>query len=691
VSEGPIITGKVRLKDETGAALDSINKNVTSSFKDMASVAGGIITAEFSRNVVGAFEEVGRSSIEQAASFESATTRIIAASGATGDEAQKLQKILEDAAKSLGVEFGSGATGAMEALESLVKAGLDPATEATAALEGVLQLATIEGINTASAANMVVQSMTMFGISAEEATRVVDGFVKASAAGIDTAAGYASGLSNVGATAASMGLSMEETLATLVQLDNTYGNATVSGTYLNRMLLDMVAKAEQAELELYNVDGSMKGLDEIVGQLRGTIAGFGDDQEAVNEYLGIFDSRAQKAIAALVGYDGSIAETEASLGDMASAQDQVTMIMDTYEGKMATVKAQQELNNIEIGETTTQLSLMSAEFAASLGPIGNVASALGPSLLSGAMQGLTATYLPMLIGKLVGGGGLTSALGSVGSIIPGIGSLIGAAGPIGLAIVGIGAAIAVFALAWKNNWFGIRDVTKNVTDSIKGTIKGIADAARNAIKKLKELFKWKKKKKGGGEEEGEEKTPPPTGGGETEGPWGGTEEKFVQRGFEGLLKRDTIFQAHRGEYVSVIPRAQAMGGKPKIERPTEEETPPEGGVFPRGPFGYMPGIQWSRYGHWDIFGRWVREDRPGIVRRGGARTYAESTLPSTQAQGGITIYGPLLVVQGNADRRTMEWAVKETFKRLSTVTVESSSSGAPTKRLRTGSIFGGLP
>jgi len=645
MSEGPIITGKVRLKDETGATLDSIQNNVTSSFKDIASVAGGIITAEFSRNVVGAFEEVGRSSVEQAAAFESATARIIAASGLTGKEAQELTEILQKSAKALGVEFGVGATGAMKALESLVKAGLDPATEATAALQGVLQLATIEGMNTAEAADMVVQAMTMFGVSAEEATRVVDGFVKASAAGIDTASGYAVGLGNVGATAANMGLSLEETLATLVQLDNTFGGAQESGTFLNRMLLDMAKKAEDAGIALYNADGSMKSLDEIIGQVREKLQGFGNDQAAANEWLGQFDSRAQKAIIALANYDETISQTQAGLGDMADAQEQVNVIMDTYSGEMSKVQAQQELNNIEIGETTTQLSLMSAEFMASLGPIGNVASALGPSMLSGAMQGLTATYLPMLIGKLVGGGGLTAALGGVSNVVPGVASLIGSAGPIGLAIVGIGAAIALFAVAWKNNWFGIRDVTENVVSSIKSTIKGIAKAAANAIKKLKELFKWKKKKKGGGGEEGGEAAGGGAGGGGAggegpldgeaagggegagggsaggggvgEGPWGGAESKFAQFGLEGRLTKDAWIYAHRGEDVSILP--------------------------------------------------------PG------------------RARGGVTIHGPLLVVQGNADRRTMEWAVRETFRRLGTVTVEPTSSGAATKRLRTGSTFGGAP
>jgi len=603
LSEGPVITGTLRVKDETGAGFKSAETRM-SGFGDVASVAGGIVSAEFSRNVVGALEDVGRSSVEQAAAFELATARIMAATGLTGGEATALQTQLEATAKTLGVEFGVGATRAMEALEALVKAGLE-GEDAVGALTGVLQLSTIEGINTASAANMVVAAMTQYGLSAEEATRVVDGFVKASAAGIDTASGYASGLANVGATAANMGLSMEETLAALVQLDNTFGGAQESGTFLNRMLLDMTAKAENAGLELYNVDGSMKSLDEIMGQVRLVLKGFGDDQEAANEWLGQFDTRAQKAILGLANYDETVGETQAVLEDMSGAQDQVNVILDTYTGKMSQTKAQQELNNIAVGETTTKLSLMAAAFTANLGPIGNVASALGPSVLSGAIQGLTVTYLPQLIGKLVGGGGLTAALSGVGNIIPGIGALIGAAGPIGVAIVAIGAAVAVFALAWQNNWFGIRDRVAEAAEAVKGIVGGLEDTLSGALEGVKtwagdvvskakgaweKASAWLTKKPKKTTKEKEESTavgpetpapppvyvpalppvsmPAPSHVSMPEGPWGGA-ERWAQSGFEGLIRRPTRFLVGEAgpEYVSVTPQGRGRGQQLVIHGP----------------------------------------------------------------------------------------------------------------------------
>lgn len=423
---------------------------MTSRLGDISTVATGIITAQFSRNVVGALEEVGRTSTQMAADFELATARIMAATGLTGEEAAQLRATLEDAATTLGVDFGTGATAAMEAMEALVKAGLE-GEDATKALAGVLQLATIEGIHTADAANMVVAAMAQYGLTAEEATRIVDGFVKASAAGIDTATGYALGLSNVGSTASAMGFSLEETLAALVQIDASQKDAAKSGTFLNRALLNLVEKGAELGISLYNTDGSMKSLDEIIAQVRNTLIGFGDDQEAAATWISEFDTRAQRAILSLAGYDESVAETESRLGDLSSAQDQVNVILDTYSGQMSIVQAKQEEAAIGAGEVTTQISLMGAEMKAALGPIGLFAGALGPPLLQGTMQSLTTMAIPKIIG------------------------MIGGAGPLGLALAAGAVAVGVFAMAWQNNWFGIRDKTKAAIDAISGAFSGLTD------------------------------------------------------------------------------------------------------------------------------------------------------------------------------------------------------------------------
>jgi ribosome-associated translation inhibitor RaiA len=55
----------------------------------------------------------------------------------------------------------------------------------------------------------------------------------------------------------------------------------------------------------------------------------------------------------------------------------------------------------------------------------------------------------------------------------------------------------------------------------------------------------------------------------------------------------------------------------------------------------------------------------------------------------VEINAPLVNVEGNADRRTVELAVDQVMKKLKTVVVEATSGNAPStqRRIRSGSVF----
>ena len=334
------VWGDLKLRDKTQGTLSGFKTRFGKLIGTVTKAALGIGVA---------LTGIGAVGIRAAADFESATVRIIAATGLAGEEAANFREDIEAVAKAMGVEYGVGATAAMEALESLVKAGLE-GEDAINALSSSLQLAKLESIGTAEASNMLVQALTMFNIPAEDAERAINRISAASDLGIGNAADYAEGLSNVGATANAMGFSIEDTLAGLVQLDNTFGSAQASGTFFNRMLLQLSEKADEAGLDIYEADGSMRSLDEIVTQMRMTLKSYGTDQEKANEWLGLFDVRAQRAILALVNYDEDLAETGENLLGMQTAQDKVNLVMDTFNGRMSVMRARLQDVSIEIGE-----------------------------------------------------------------------------------------------------------------------------------------------------------------------------------------------------------------------------------------------------------------------------------------------------------------------------------------------------
>jgi len=435
-------------------------KSSLSGFKDVAKTAAGVLLGELAHDALGAVTSVSGEAAQGFMDYEQTLTKIISATSLTGEESEKLRQTLMQVSESQ-IDLGFSAAEASQGLEALVKAGLS-ADEAAQALRSALSLARLENIGTDQAAGLLVQTLTMFNLSADESARALDAISKAADAGIDTAAGYASGLANAGAAAANMGLSLEETLAALVQLDKTYGSATESGTYLNAMFKDLVAKADDLGISLYNADGSMRSLDDIIGQIRANVEAFGDDQAAINEYLSVFDVRAQRAVLGLINYQGSIAETMGQMEEARGVQEKVNMVMDTTAGKMAKQNAEMENASYQLGQMNAQMQIAWKQFAAGLGPIGAVADALGPSVLQGAITGVTMN-LPLLGGALKGLGGVLVGLGPAGWAI-------------GAAIAGVTALY----MAYETNFMGMRDIVDGAVAEIQNMLGGLSSAVQSA-------------------------------------------------------------------------------------------------------------------------------------------------------------------------------------------------------------------
>jgi len=280
---------KLEVVDEATETMRKVEEqieNTKSIFEDLTDVmktAAGVMIAEVAHDAMGAVMSSTREAQQGFMDYEETIAKILSATNAQGEELERLRRNLEEVSKNQ-ADLGFTAAEAAKALEALVKAGMD-VNEAGEALRTTLGLARLEGINTADAANILVQVLTMFGLKAKDSVRALDVISRAADAGTDSAWGYAEGLSNCGAMAHAMGLSLEETLAALKILDKTFGNATESGTYLNALFKDLINKADELGINLYNVDGSMKSLDEIIADVRKVIKGFGNDQKKINEYL----------------------------------------------------------------------------------------------------------------------------------------------------------------------------------------------------------------------------------------------------------------------------------------------------------------------------------------------------------------------------------------------------------------------
>jgi len=156
--------------------------------------------------------------------------------------------------------------------------------------------------------------------------------------------------------------------------------------------------------------------------------------------------------------------------------------------------------------------------------------------------------------------GMTSMVTqSIPMMVVGMSTLYTSMGPVGLAIAGITFAIQIFAKAWAENWFGIRDVLGPVIDSIIGSIQGMIKWLQDAIDWWSRLLGLKEK---AAEETGQLAAEAQTAGAGLTGAaerygvtylGGGPGIPGLQAG--GLITRGGLAWLHEGE--RVLPAGQA--------------------------------------------------------------------------------------------------------------------------------------
>jgi len=530
-----------------------------STLKDIAKTAAGVLLGELAHDALGAVTNALGNASRNFTDLESTLVRITASMGKTGKEAEALRAEFQKIAEQQ-VDLGFSAVEAAQALESLVKAGLE-GEDAAKALRAALEMARIENISTSKAANLLVSTLNQFGMTAEDASKALDVLVNASMLGIGSASEFADGLSYVGTIAHQMGLSIEETTAALVAMNNAGIDASRAGRYLASMLSDLIEKgqgvvptwdnfinlikegrismedaikafdkvapslnlgklaSEDLELawheltnaveegrisqeqiaealkkcglevnklgfEIYNADGSMKSLDEIVMELTNRLQSFGSQAER-DAYLNeVFGEQGRRAATVLIQQGDAFTDLVGKMEQTGSALMMVNEIMNTTNGRMAQMNAQSQNASLRFGQLTASIQEAFVGFTTFLGPLAEVAKGLGPSLLQGAIMGLTAS-LPSLIANF---GAVSGALTSVAGVISG--TLIPLlTNPLTLAILGVIALATTLYMAWQNNWFGIRDVTANVVSALQNAWSGFTNWMQGALEAFVNFFK----------------------------------------------------------------------------------------------------------------------------------------------------------------------------------------------------------
>lgn len=335
------ITGDTRL-DASG-----FNKGLSAM-----SVAAGNLISGLTQAATGKLTELAKTSVGVGMSFQSSMSQVAATMGVGVDQIQSLT----DKAKEMGSTTAFTATQAADALNYLALAGYD-ANKAAEVLPSVLNLAAAGGMDLAYASDLVTDAMASLNLEASKQN--VDEFgnklAKAASKANANVSQLGEAILTVGGTAANLKGGTTELTTALGLLANVGIKGAEGGTHLRNIILslqsptdDATKLMEQLGLQVYDAQGNMRGLDNILTDLNSSLAGLtqGQKDSVINALFNKTDLAAVNGLLAAQG------EQWESLAQQIDAAGEAT----GDSGAMAQM-AETQLDNLQGSVTIMQSAL----------------------------------------------------------------------------------------------------------------------------------------------------------------------------------------------------------------------------------------------------------------------------------------------------------------------------------------------
>src|SRR5699024_1930506 len=213
------------------------------------------------------------------------------------------------------------------------------------ALPSVLDLASAGAVDLGDAADITSNILSGFGMEATETARVADILAQASADSNVDVQGLGEAFKYVGPVASSLGVSIEDTAASIGIL----GDAGIQGGQAGRMLRSglqsLAAPTDGASklmkelgIEVFDAEGNMKSMPEVVKQLENGLDGMTAQQKAAALET-LFGADAMSAWSILVDEGSeSLGEFSGELsGSEGAAAEMAAIMEDNLAGSMRTL------------------------------------------------------------------------------------------------------------------------------------------------------------------------------------------------------------------------------------------------------------------------------------------------------------------------------------------------------------------
>ena len=299
------------------------------SFRNMVAKIAHYITFTVGVQLVMTLVRGFREMVDSTEEFQRAIVNAATISGYLGDAFDEVVQHLSKLALALSKETIFSATDVAKAFYQIASAGYDVSKLTKRELIPILQYAAATQTNLEDATYAVLTALKSFRLDISETGRVVDVFTAAITKSFQNFQRLKEGMKYVGATAGSLNLSLEETVAALSALVDRGLEGSQAGQRLNMILTRLLKPTDQAAETLQqlgltadDVNPKYYSLVEILYKLKA--AGFG-----AAEASAMF--RARTAASAMVLVDS--ADSVARFSEMLRQSQGITESVAKYQEK----------------------------------------------------------------------------------------------------------------------------------------------------------------------------------------------------------------------------------------------------------------------------------------------------------------------------------------------------------------------
>lgn len=436
-------------------AIDAASKKIDGVAKGLQDVGGAL-----SKYVTAPLAAVGGASVAAFNEVDEGLDTIIRKTGATGEEAEKMQGILEGVATSIPTDFKTAGEAIGEVSTRFGVTG-----DELESLSGqFIKFADLNNTDVSNSIDTVQKALSAYGLGAESAEGYLDRLNKV---GQDTGVSVdklSEGIVSNATAFKELGLDIDGAVTFMGQLETSGAN---SETVLNGM-----RKA------LKNATDQGIPLDQALSDLQNTILNGTGTMDGLTAAYDIFGKSGDQIFGAV--RDGTI-DFQNLVGTMTDAKDSVS---STFEetldpaDQFKTLLNEAKIAGAEVGGTLMEMVVPI------LGQVRDIIQAVKEKWDSLSPETQQAIVKAALIAAAVGP--LISILGSVVGGISSVISILGAlASPVGIAVAAVAALIAI-GVALYQNWDEIKEGCKQLGDLMKRIWEDIKTSVSNTVQNIKD-------------------------------------------------------------------------------------------------------------------------------------------------------------------------------------------------------------